>query len=72
MSNSSACEQFVVLMKKSNQFDEVIVWNLKTRSFFTTKGWAFALREASKNKKNQNQQRNRIKDYDYKAKGTYC
>ena len=32
MSNSTACEQFVVLMKKSNQFGEVVVGNLKIKA----------------------------------------
>ena len=40
MSNLSACEQFLVLMKtKYKRFDEVNVWNLKTRPMFTTMGW---------------------------------
>ena len=32
-SNSTACEHFVVLRKKSNHFDEVVVVNLKITVF---------------------------------------
>ena len=32
ISNSTACDQFVVLMKKSNQFGEIVVGNLEIKA----------------------------------------
>ena len=45
MSNSTACEQFVVLMKKSNQFGDVVMGNLESRPSITSISFAAVKKE---------------------------